>query len=146
MEEIKDLMKSFDFSSPEPLHLVGELNFIRTHNDFIKVCLNVLQSTKILMQLMKVLRQKEFPEQYRHLLMKHLKQLEELVAKLMIHLNTAFNSKEQICIPATCITFECIKKVLVNIIIQLYVFLEKEITEDYLIALIVQVFIINRNR
>jgi hypothetical protein len=94
------------------------------------------------MQLIKVLRQKNFPVQYRDLLMKHLRQMEQLVAKLMRHLSKAFNPKEQVCIPATCITFECVQKILVNILIQLYAFLDKEITEDYLVVLIIQVLIV----
>lgn len=138
MEEAKDLINSFNKSS-EPLHLVGELNFIRTESDLVSACLNTLQSTKILIQLIKVLREKELPEKYRHLLMGHLEQTEQLVAKIMAHIGRIFGLEERVCVPAACITVECVKKILVKLIVQLYSFFDSTITEDYLVALVIQV-------
>ena len=144
MEEQKNPMKLFDKSCLDPSHLIGEVNFIRRENDLIYICINVLQSTKIIMQTIKLLKGIKLPESSFD---GYIKKLKKLIAKIMKHINIIFTllgQSHSVCIPATCITLECVRKILTGIIIHLYSFFEDDITENSMIYIIAQVFFIKK--
>lgn len=142
MERRKEISKTLSEFRHQTSHLVGEVNFIRNENDLIKVCINILQSSKVISQYLESSRRNHALTKNPMLIEHHFMKLEIILTKIMEHVNNVFSvlqrKNDKICIPATCVVFESVARVLLGIVANLYP--TEKITEEILTSIISLVF------
>ncbi len=126
-------------------HMTGELHFLRSEDDLHEVTANVLQSIKVIMDYMAKWKTKYASSKKagQHSFVR----VEAVLSKLLheiLAMDVALVPKADaatdsgICIPATCISMECISKILTVMVISLLQFYA-ECKNEYYIHIIAQV-------
>ncbi len=152
----KDTIKTLDEFRHQTAHLIGEVNFMRRENDLIKVSASVLQSAKVLMQTMALAR-KNHAEKHLQLVDSYMSKIEEALDKIVKHVTTVFRAlgaapeeegkipderpgaKNSFCVPAVCICYECIARILMALVATVYTFANEKFSEENLVLIISQV-------
>lgn len=119
--------------------MTGELHFLRSEGDLQVVLANVMQSASALIRMINK-HKLEHPENSAS----WVRPLEITISKLLSHLKriiVALHTRQPICIPAVCISMECVAVVLTKTIIFL-IYLRKDYKEDYVIGIIGQVLLV----